>query len=349
MIIPEDSQKKTAVTNLTALWALSEGFLGGILSALKIPFKGLLLGSVSVIVITLIANNSEKKGIIFRSGVIVMMVKAILSPYSSVTAYLAVFMQTILGELLFLRKKLLSLSSVLLGIITSVLSSVQRIIVLTILFGNAFWDTVDRFAVYAYGEITGVKNTPDDISPSKWIIGIYVGIHAVAGMIVGLYASKLARTTAVSNPMHQKVIENILKNSNEKQTLLPSAKKKKRILKFTGLVIYVFLLIVLILSYTSSDQYFDKNSVWLMIIRSLVITVLWFKVVSPLLGNFVREKLFKSKGKYSEEIKGIMNIFPNMKIIISNCWQNASGSGLGKLTEFISLTLSVVMYSRFDK
>jgi len=187
------TNSNTAIKNLTALWAFSEGFLGGILNAVKIPFKGLLLGNISVTIIIFIANLTNEKGAILKAGTITTIVKAIISPYSTLPAYFAVFMQTILGELFFLRRRFMTLSGIMLGVITSVLSSVQRIVILTLLFGNAFWETIDGFAAYIYNEFFGSKTVPPDFKLSNWLIGIYISIHALVGFAVGLYASRFAR------------------------------------------------------------------------------------------------------------------------------------------------------------
>ena len=49
-------QKVLAIQRLTALWAFAESGLGGMLHALQLPFTGLIVGGLSVIIITLIAK-----------------------------------------------------------------------------------------------------------------------------------------------------------------------------------------------------------------------------------------------------------------------------------------------------
>jgi hypothetical protein len=91
---------------LTKLWALSESMLGGVLHAVKMPFRGMILSGAAVILIGMLANFSEKRGQIFRSTVLVVTIKATVSPHSPLTAYLSVFMQGLLGELFFLSENL---------------------------------------------------------------------------------------------------------------------------------------------------------------------------------------------------------------------------------------------------
>ena len=117
-----------ALTNLTALWAFSESFLGGILHALKVPFKGMIVGNIAVMIITFMANFTFQKGMILKAGIISIILKAILSPHTPVTAYLSVFLQALIGESLFWKRRFMTLSAILLGIITSILSSKISII-----------------------------------------------------------------------------------------------------------------------------------------------------------------------------------------------------------------------------
>ena len=46
---------------LTAIWAVSESGLGGLLHAIKLPFSGLFLGSLAVLIITYLAYISQNK------------------------------------------------------------------------------------------------------------------------------------------------------------------------------------------------------------------------------------------------------------------------------------------------
>ena len=51
------TQRLNAIQRLTALWAFTESGLGGIMHALQIPFTGLLVGGMAVIMISLIADT----------------------------------------------------------------------------------------------------------------------------------------------------------------------------------------------------------------------------------------------------------------------------------------------------
>ncbi|KIA86019.1 hypothetical protein SAMN05421876_11631 [Kaistella jeonii] len=51
---------KITIEHLTALWALNECALGGIVHAFKLPFTVFFVGGISELLITLIALSSQK-------------------------------------------------------------------------------------------------------------------------------------------------------------------------------------------------------------------------------------------------------------------------------------------------
>src|SRR5258705_13134205 len=93
---------KQVYYRIITLWVLCEAMLGGVIHALKIPVSGLIVGSAAVICICLIAYYIPGKAVIIKATIIVAIFKMILSPQAPVLAYLAVFFQGGMGELLFL-------------------------------------------------------------------------------------------------------------------------------------------------------------------------------------------------------------------------------------------------------
>src|SRR4028118_434579 len=125
--IPFDKQ---IYYRLVALWVLCEGVLGGLTHAIKIPFTGIVVSSGAVICICLIAYYVPVKGAIIKATIIVAVFKMMLSPHSPPTAYIAVFFQGLLGQILFFNLNFYRVSCVILGVFAMVESAVQRILVL---------------------------------------------------------------------------------------------------------------------------------------------------------------------------------------------------------------------------
>ncbi len=349
-----DTNSSDITKNLTSLWAFSEGFLGGIFSAVKVPFKGLLLGNISVSIIIFIANFNDRKGSILKAGTIATIVKAIISPYSTLPAYIAVFTQTLLGELLFLKRDFMRLSGIILGIITSVLSSVQRIIVLTILFGNEFWATLNSFAAYIYSEFSGGNVIPSGFIFSNWLIGIYVIIHAITGFAVGYLVSGYARKVRKNDNVREELLtgfnEEYIKSKEDVSVNIK--KRKKRYPKISKIIIFLFLISVLIISYVLKDPqdkpFFDSKSVWIMLLRSVTIMILWIKVIGPFLNSLIKSRLQKSRNKYSEEVHYTLNMLPSIRHLFSYVWKTSGGKGFRKLSNFASVFLPALLYLKAE-
>src|SRR5688572_20713155 len=169
---------------LIALWVLCEAMLGGIIHALRIPVSGLFVGSCAVICICLIAYYVPARGAILKATLIVAIFKMMLSPQAPPPAYLAVFFQGLMGELLFLNRRIYKVSCVLLGLIALLESGLQRIIALTIVYGNDLWVAINEF-------INGITQQQQLTNYSLLLAAAYVILHVVAGLLVGWWAALL--------------------------------------------------------------------------------------------------------------------------------------------------------------
>ena len=97
-----NNSKSENTLRITALWAFSEALFGGILHALQVPFAGLVLSAFAVICMAALAASGYYKGKILKATLLVLIVKAMLSPHTPVAAYFAVFLQGLFGEIIFL-------------------------------------------------------------------------------------------------------------------------------------------------------------------------------------------------------------------------------------------------------
>ena len=79
------TSKTIRIERLTALWALNESGLGGFLHVFNTPFTGLIVGGISILMISLIAYYAEDKWkAVLRALLIVLIVKMAVSPHSPV-------------------------------------------------------------------------------------------------------------------------------------------------------------------------------------------------------------------------------------------------------------------------
>lgn len=324
-----------SILKITALWAFSESAFGGILHALTIPLRGIFINVAAVLFISLIALFSKSSKEILKSTLIVILIKALVSPHTPLTAYFAVSIQGLVGYLLFLNKNFFRTSALLLGIITLFFSGIQKIVVLTILFGNNFWKSINLFVKQIVNEFLSFGFHPD-IHFGLLLIGSYIFIHLVAGVIAGLYAGSLPKKLdEFSNQSKTIIFDEFPPKIPRKEK---KGKKKNWLLRPTGIIILTILFAVLIYSYYNpykSD--IASIEIIIMLIRSIVLTVLWYALLAPFVKRMFQKFISGKKSLYSEEIDEILNMFPHFKRIVGYTWKESqSYKGLKRIKIFLS-------------
>lgn len=327
------SDNNISILKITALWAFSESAFGGILHALTIPLRGIFINGAAVLFISLIALFSKNSKEILKSTLIVLLIKALVSPHTPLTAYFAVSIQGLFGYLLFLSKSFFRISTLLLGILTLFFSGIQKIIVLTLLFGNTLWKSINIFVKQISKEFFGL-GINSDLNFGLILIGIYVSLHLVSGIFIGFYAGILPKKI---NFYRNQIPNDLLLEVTEE---IPKKVKKKKywLLRPTGVIIIFISVSVLIYSYISpSTSEVGSSEIIFMLIRSISIMIIWFTLIGPIMRKLFQKFLSGKKSFYTKEIAEIMELFPQFKKIVSYCWKNSSDkSGIKRLRKFLS-------------
>lgn len=326
---------------LTALWALSESALGGVLHAFKFPFRGMIISGAAVILISLIARFSDKKGQIVKSTLLVIFIKAVISPHTPITAYLAVFLQGLFGELYFLSRRFQLFSALLLGITASLFNGFQKIIVLTIIYGNTLWQTLNDFIKYIADELL-VISLSDSINFSNWLISIYVGIHLAAGIIAGLLAYRISNIVSEKLNQPEAEIDLIVQNNIKDKSYV---RRKRKWLKPSSIIIFsLSILIIFITYFFPESERFDVSAIIIMLVRSVLIILVWFNFLAPQIKKLLRNYLTKNHNRYSKDIESIVSAIPTLKIIIVSVWKHSAKlKGIKKIDYFFINTLVYIL------
>jgi len=340
-----DKTQIISVLRITALWAFSESAFGGILHALTIPLRGIFINAAAVLFISLIALFSKSSKEILKSTLIVILIKALVSPHSPLTAYFAVAIQGFAGYLLFISKNYFRTSALLLGIITLFFSGVQKIIVLTILFGNTLWKSINIFFKQAANEFLSL-GFQTDIHYGYLLIGLYVLIHLLAGIIIGLYAGTLPKKISLYAPQMQNL------SLDESDSELPKkdkkGKKKSWLLRPTGIIILILSSAVLIYTYLN-PFYTEITSIEIivMLIRSVLLTLFWYALLSPLVRKVFQKYLSSKKSLHAAEIEKILNLFPQFRKIVAYCWRESEKKKrLRRIKDFLSKSFYYLLLSK---
>ncbi len=346
----ENGNKSIAVKRITALWALSETTLGGVLHALHIPLTGIFIGGAAIIFITLIAYFSEQKVSIIKATLIVLIVKVVVSPYTPVAAYFSVLLQGIFGQIIFINKKHLSLSAFVLSVTTLLFFGFQKVIIYTIVFGKTLWQSIDVYANFILEQFQINGQNAQSIHFSFIMISIYILMHLIAGIIIGILAGKIPNWLTNSIEKNDYYLINVTPESELKFFTAKNKRNKHLGKRRFGFLFFVVAIGSIILSYLTpglgSNQAID---VALMIFRALTITLIWYFYFAPLLINYSKKYLNKHQNIYAEEVEEIITLLPHLKNILFHCWAKSSKhKGLQKYRLFLTYSLITMLLTNFN-
>jgi hypothetical protein len=284
------------------------------------------------------------RGEILKASIIVIIIKVTISPYTPLTAHFAVFLQGCLGEIFFLSKRFFKVSALMFAVTIMILSGIQRILILTILFGNTLWKSIDTYANIIISELFGNKDLKI-LSASIVIITAYIFIHLLMGLVVGFIAGRLPQW--INNNMSNKNIMDA--DFSEYDAKFPEVKRKKKRWwnKKSGRVFLSILLLMVIYSYFHPELGKSYTiELIIMIVRSFVILFLWFTLVSPLLHKVFRKLIDKKQIRYISQTDKIISTFPELKKILFFNWKRSQGfRGYSRIKFIVTSTLIMAIFS----
>ncbi|MDP4264119.1 MAG: hypothetical protein Q8941_16445 [Bacteroidota bacterium] len=319
---------------LIALWILNEAMLGGIIHGLQVPVSGLVVGSCAVVCICLIAWYVPAKGAIIKATIIVAIFKMMLSPQAPPPAYIAVFFQGLMGELLFMPRKFYRIVCVLFAVLALAESGLQRILIWTVVYGNDFWKAINSFL----NNLTGQKELTDY---SYFIITWYVMAHLVIGALIGLWTGILPQQIAFLESVRRKY-----KVINEPAAAIsfPRVKRRKKVRRIL-FIIWAALILLYAQSYFGIGRSLLPPAISLRIlIRSVIVILSWVFIAAPLLKQALNKWLQRRKTRSQQEIQQVLEILPATQQLITKSWQL---SGEKKGWRRIRLCCKIILANTF--
>lgn len=325
------------INRLTALWALSESGLGGIMHALKIPFTGFFLGGFAVIMIGLIAHYSHSNlRQMLQATLLVVLVKAAVSPHSPFPAYIAVGFQGLCGALLFGAfahiPKGFNIAAILFGLLALLESAVQKFLMTTLLFGKSVWEALDAFFLGIVKDL----HLPADFSFSYWLILTYTAGYAVWGIVLGFWITRLpaqveARAEQIGKQLHE---------VTPVAELSPQGTEKKKRKKWWG-VLFVLLFIGGVFITGGAAE--GSAKALYVIIRTVAVLLLFFYVVNPLL----RWTLAKWSGRNKTAVQELVDQLPELRGLVRPAYRLAAAEHKG-IRKYQSFVLTLIVLSLKD-
>ena len=328
---PGGLDRRRAVERLTALWALNEAGLGGLIHALRVPFTGIVVGSTAVVLIALIAFFAERKAkAILKATVIVLLVKAAASPHTPLPAYVAVAFQGLAGALLFGFLPSLRLGALLLGLLALWQGAVQKLLVMTILYGKSLWEAVDSVGRWILGKMGSGSG---ELTPTGWFLFFYLGYYTVAGLVTGWLAGaipgEIAR--ALKNPRPAPLPA---PGESPLAGAVPSSRKRWwRRTPFKAGVVLAALLAVLMLLHPGQEGWAKGVRVF---VRASLVLALWMLVVRPLGQALFRRFRLREQGVYGAEVSRALEQFPALRQAAGVAWrESAAADGFRRWKKFL--------------
>lgn len=315
-----------STSKLIMLWGFSECALGGFLHALQVPFSGLILAGLAVVIICCLAIYSEHPGRDILYGTLVAMsVKLALSPHTPVTAYVAVAFQGGLGALLTTLPLPRKIAFPLFGALALLESGLQKVFILIILFGQDVWASVEQ-----YFESLLPWSTQHGVSLVLGVVIIYSAIYSIWGAMLGWWAVGLPERIQQIQIVHQ------LKSISE----FPDYKKKTRKLKKGIIVLFILYILVVVFALTQ----LSSKHLLVVLLRPLVVLILWYLLINPMVKWLIGKLLAKRSNMLSREISQVQQEIPALKrnVLAAYAYATDNYSGIARIKYFISALIYLV-------
>ncbi|MFN8281084.1 MAG: hypothetical protein U0V49_12470 [Saprospiraceae bacterium] len=295
----DSSEKVTAdvIFRLTALWAMNESGIGGFLHLFHFPFSGIILTGLSVMLVTLICHygNLDWK-VLSRSLILVLIIKLSLSPHTSFTAYLAVSIQAIICFFVYRTIGINQISILLSCVLTFLESALQKIIVLTIFFGQRMYEVFDEFV----NQYLGKNLEFIGMGASSIAFSFYIAVYLIAAVVSALYINYLYRRMISGD-----IGEITFFSQSTSQVTVTNNHPK---FKYGIISLFVFFIAIVIMMFLTGKESFIE----IYLLRTLLILAIWFLFVIPIIKYLMSRYFDKYRVVYKDQIASIINFFPSL-------------------------------------
>ena len=339
-----------AVLRLTALWAVVESGLGGVLHAFKLPLTGLMVGGMAVVLITLIAHFAKDPRAILRATLTVLIVKALVSPHSPIGAYVAVSFQGLMGFAIYSLSRPGYLSSIPFAVTAMLESALQKLLMLVLFFGQPLVEAVDGWGAWVVQRY--FTNWADASWSLTWtLVALYVGVYALGGMFIGWFAAgaPAAIESARRDFAHAQGSPQLDSAGGASPPIQSRRGRKSRRL---AVLVAISLALGLSVYFSAQDDDSRLISASLYMVRTLSIVALWYVVVAPWLAQIFRGWLLARRGRVSDQLDAVLALVPRIRSLAKTEYNrlraSASDSELPRwrratrwLTSVIALSLTM--------
>lgn len=310
------TQLNPTIWGLVAFWAFVESFMGGILHALQVPLRGIVLAGAAAACLTTIAavtgRYQDKRPVqafsvdLLKATLAVMAVKLILSPQSPLTAYVAMLFQGGVAYLIFGWIPSFRLAAIIFSVLALVETALQKVLVLYLFFGADFWISVSNWVSDLHKQFGFLPLS------LRGIVMAYLLLYFVVGLMIGYWFGRWP------DRIKMKKESLILAYQQEKQGLLAKAASPRNA-RFRGWLIFIFIALVM------SLFVLPYSLLMTTLVRVIIFSLAVYFLTPPLLRWLTR--LLSAKIQQSITLR-LIDSMQEQRLIFYYCWQRFSGRGV---------------------
>jgi hypothetical protein len=318
---------------LIVSWAVAECGLGGIMHALKIPFTGIVVGSIAVTCISLIAYYAEDvKSEVLKALITVLIIKLAVSPHSPWQAYVAVIFQGLLGSVMLRSDRWMKWRIFVFAVVCLAESALQKLLLSVLIFGLEFFTAMD-LVLNALASFFGFTMQG---SYSFLLMIIYLTLHILVGITLGLFIPKI--------PSQLTQYSDIFIQPSSK--LSTASFKIDSTSRYKQLIFLSFAVIVII----AFHFYLPAQFIWLnILLRALIVTALMTLIVGPAIMYLIKNRLtgLKTQNSLSISAQEIILSIPEYKSLLFARWSyiRSHYRGIERIKLFLLSAISVSQVS----
>lgn len=176
------ARKYSYIVIFGAVWGASEMFLGGLLHAMHVPLRGMIMAGIAAFL--LISNNLliNEKNTSLTMGGIAAFLKLFSLGGLVISPAIAILIESLIAEICFLLFKRKLAASLIAGILIVSYTITHRLFSLLVIYRTEFTETIkifvnDQSALHSIG-----------LKSAIILSMIYIFIHIVFGMMIGFVA-----------------------------------------------------------------------------------------------------------------------------------------------------------------
>jgi len=169
-----------------AFWGISEATLGAVLHALHLPLSGSILSAIGLVILLVARKLDNSRGSSLMMAIIAATIKMISFSTVKLGPFIGIIMEGVLVELVMILIGPNKLGFMSAGMVVGIYPLIQNIITKSILFGSNFIPVILELAEGFSKEV--------GLGLGWWILGLYIGIHFVFGLVAAILAWSLQKS-----------------------------------------------------------------------------------------------------------------------------------------------------------